>query len=78
MVSRSEKKLKFVAQNYLSLYESLSQEIRIIPANFAQNANMAFYDNIMEQVKDIDIGLVVLNAGILNYGKFLDKKGTDV
>ena len=32
---------------------------------------MGFYDNILEQVKDIDIGLVVLNAGVCNDGLYL-------
>ena len=50
LVSRSENKLKFVVATYLSKYKK--QEIRIVHANFAQNANMAFYDNLLEQVKD--------------------------
>ena len=33
---------------------------------------MAFYDEILEKVKDIDIGLVVLNAGVLHVGYYLN------
>ena len=32
---------------------------------------MAFYDGILEQVKDIDVGLVVINAGVCNDGLYL-------
>ena len=46
---------------------------KIVVANFAHNHNMAFYDNIMAQVADLDIGLAVLNAGIGLGGSFLDK-----
>ena len=42
-------------------------------ADFAGKSNMAFYDEaIMEKVKDLDIGLVVLNAGVANFGYFDD------
>ena len=42
---------------------------KIVIANFSQNHNMAFYDNIMAQVADLDIGLAVLNAGVAHSGK---------
>lgn len=32
---------------------------------------MALYDKILEQVKDLDIGLIVLNAGVSNEGYYL-------
>ena len=41
---------------------------KIVVANFSQNHNMAFYDSIMEQVADLDIGLAVLNAGVSHGG----------
>ena len=34
---------------------------------------MAFYENIMKQVKDLDIGLVVLSAGVCHEG-IIDKQ----
>lgn len=40
-------------------------------ADFSKKHNMAFYDDIMEKVKDLDIGLVILNAGVANFGYFL-------
>ena len=33
---------------------------------------MAFYMNIVEKVKELDIGLVIINAGISNYGNFIN------
>ena len=37
---------------------------------------MAFYENIMAQVADLDIGLAVLNAGVAHGGS--DKTFTDL
>ena len=46
---------------------------KIVVANFSQNHNMAFYDDIMAQVADLDIGLAVLNAGVSTSEKiFID------
>jgi len=33
---------------------------------------MSFYDNIMSQVKDLDIGLVIINAGVAETGAVAD------
>ena len=70
LVSRTESKLKKVVESDLSQFQV---QTRIVTADFSQNANMAFYDAIMEKVSDIDIGLVVLNAGVSHYGYFADK-----
>lgn len=45
-------------------------QTRIVIANFADQSNMVFYDKIMEQVSDLDIGLVVMNAGVANFGYY--------
>mmetsp|Transcript_17949 Transcript_17949/g.24102 ORF Transcript_17949/g.24102 Transcript_17949/m.24102 type:complete len:214 (-) Transcript_17949:390-1031(-) len=65
LVSRSEGKLKGVVENELA---SFGVKTKIVVADFAQNAKMSFYDEIVSQVKDLDIGLVVLNAGVSNSG----------
>ena len=39
---------------------------------------MAFYDAIMDKVSDIDIGVVILNAGVSHYGYFAEKKPTEL
>ena len=69
LVSRTESKLKAVVENDL---KSLKIETRIVVANFVGSNNMAPYENILDQVKDLDIGLVVLNAGVSNESYFLD------
>ena len=48
---------------------------RIVQADFISNSNLNFYRDIMNKVKDLDIGLIVLNAGIMNVGYFDKKSG---
>ena len=62
LVSRNKSKLEAcVAKEFANL----DVKTRIVVADFAGATNMQFYENIMKQVTDIDIGLWVLNAGIL-------------
>ena len=51
-------------------------ETRIVIANFSGSHNMAFYDAIVDQIKDIDVGFVVLNAGVSNSGYFAITEST--
>ena len=39
---------------------------------------MPFYDAIMEKVSDIDIGVVILNAGVSHFGYFADRKPAEL
>ena len=48
-------------------------QTRYVVADFDKNANIAFYDNLMSQVADLDIGLVILNAGVGNGGWFVNE-----
>ena len=68
LVSRTESKLKAVMEGDLAQY---GVQMRYVIADFDKNSNMAFYDNIVSQVQDIDIGLVVVNAGVANHGTFV-------
>ena len=43
---------------------------RIVIANFSGSNKMAFFDAIIDQIKDIDVGLVILNAGVAYTGYF--------
>ena len=45
-------------------------ETRIVVGDFSKNANLSYYNDLMSQVTDIDIGLVVLNAGVGHGGPF--------
>ncbi len=43
---------------------------QIIQADFSNQSNMEYYEKIIKQVDDKDIGLVVLNAGVNTAGKY--------
>ena len=65
LVSRSQTKLESVVAGDLSQF---GIKTRIVVADFSQKTNMAFYSDILRKVSDLDIGLVVVNAGVLNVG----------
>ena len=69
LVSRTESKLQGVVENDLKKFDV---KTRIVVADFSQNANMDFYNDIMRKVEDLDIGLVVLNAGVGTPGLFTE------
>ena len=48
-------------------------QTRYVVADFTGNSNIAFYENLMSQVADLDIGLVIINAGVGNAGWFVDE-----
>ena len=66
LVSRTESKLKAVIEGELSQF---GVQLRYVIADFAQNSKMKYYDRIMSEVQDIDVGLVIVNAGVANVGK---------
>ena len=72
LVSRTESKLQTVVERDL---KELGVQTRIVVANFSGSHNMAFYDAIMAQTADIDIGLVVLNAGVDHLSFFEEAEG---
>ena len=65
LVSRTEMKLKAVVDQEL---KDFNVETRIIVGDFSNNANLTYYNDLMSKVSDLDIGLVVLNAGVANSG----------
>ncbi len=46
---------------------------KVIQADFCGNGNIDFYNKICDQTKDIDLSMLILNAGIMNTGT-LDKR----
>ena len=62
LVSRSKGKMKDVVEEIKR--NAPSVETRIVVADFCTEKNIAFYENIMKKVADLDIGLAVINAGI--------------
>lgn len=69
LVSRSEMKLKAVVDQELRKF---NVETRIVVADFSYNSNLSFYNDLVSKVCDLDIGLVVLNAGVHNTGNFTE------
>ena len=67
LVSRSQDKLESVIAGDLSQF---GVKTRIVVADFSQKTNMEFYNDILCKVSDLDIGLVVVNAGVMNHGGF--------
>ena len=53
-------------------------EVRIVQADFYDNSNLDFYNDIMSKVEDLDIGLIVLNAGIMSTGAVEEIKGEKI
>ena len=43
---------------------------RIVQADFAGNANIKFYENIYKQLEDLDIAMLINNAGVVYPGLF--------
>ena len=43
---------------------------RCVVADFGKLCKYSDYIKVTEQIKDIDIAMVFINAGVLHYGKF--------
>ena len=50
--------------------EKFGVETMIIQADFTDKNNLQFYKDLEQKVEDIDIGLLVLNAGCGTPGQF--------
>ena len=44
-------------------------ETRIVQADFAGNTNLSYYQNIYQQLQDLDIAILVNNAGVARLGR---------
>jgi len=47
-------------------------------ADFCKETSVGFYEQIMKQVEDLNIGLVILNAGIADFAPFIDTSADKV
>jgi 17beta-estradiol 17-dehydrogenase / very-long-chain 3-oxoacyl-CoA reductase len=47
-------------------------EIRVLIADFVNGVDPKFYDNIMEQVKGLDISIIINNVGMSDIEKFTE------
>lgn len=73
MVSRTAKKLEAVAKEIKAINPEC--QTRIVQKDFCGNSNMDFYKKIKEEVSDLDIGFVVICAGLLEIGSFDELDG---
>jgi 17beta-estradiol 17-dehydrogenase / very-long-chain 3-oxoacyl-CoA reductase len=74
LVSRTMSKLQKVEKECRELNPKI--QTRIVQADFAGNANLQFYEAIYKKVEDLDISILINNAGVMYTGRF-DEKGTE-
>ena len=73
LVSRTKSKLE-AAVSELAPYKV---ETRVIVADFSGASNLLFYeDTILRYAKDLDIGLLVLSAGVSGNAPFLSQEAS--
>lgn len=72
LLARNRKKLEDTSDELKKLNPKIN--VQIVQADLAQSQNEEFFDNIYNQVKDLDISVLINNAGIDCYDKFLDLK----
>ena len=74
LVSRTATKLEKVEA--LIKKESPNIKTKIVVADFSGDASLTFYRNLLNVVKDIDISIIIANAGLLNVGDFESSKSS--
>ena len=70
LISRTKSKLEDMRKRILK--ENTKIQVRIVVADFNGHASMDFYHKLRKEIGDIDISLLILNAGVL-YGGLLEK-----
>ncbi len=66
LVSRTLSKLEIVEKQVNTLNPKI--KTKVVQADFA-NTNMEYFENIKNQVKDLDIAVLVVNAGAMTTGR---------
>jgi short-subunit dehydrogenase len=66
LVSRTLSKLQDVEKECKKINPKIST--RIVQADFAGNANVAFYEGIHKKLEDLDIAILINNAGVSYMG----------
>jgi 17beta-estradiol 17-dehydrogenase / very-long-chain 3-oxoacyl-CoA reductase len=72
LVSRTKSKLEAVREKCLEINPNVV--VRIVLADFSGNANPQFYDKLIKEIYEggIDIGLAIINAGVMHNGNLDD------
>lgn len=66
LVSRTKSKLEKVQSDIKKMNTGV--ETKLIVADFSGDASIDFYKNILHQVSDLDVSIVIANAGVLLIG----------
>ena len=69
LISRTESKLEAVKKRALEANSNI--RIKVIVADFSGNSNIDFYRALVSKIREIDMSLLILNAGVL-YGGLLE------
>ena len=70
MVSRNLDKLKSVESSLKTKFSKT--KTRVIQADLSKGDDIKIYERIADQVKDLDVAIVVNNAGVMHTGYFVD------
>lgn len=62
IIARNEEKTKAVAEDVMKKYPNI--KARVVVADFANSAKEGFFENIYEQLKSLDISMIVVNAAL--------------
>ena len=68
LVSRTLSKLQVVEAECKKINPKI--KTRIVQADFAGNATLPFYEGLYKQLDDLDIAILINNAGVMNNGPF--------
>jgi len=70
LLARNQKKLEEAAADIKKVNPKI--DVRIVAADLSKSYQDGFFDEIYNQVKDLDISILINNAGVDCYDKFLD------
>jgi 17beta-estradiol 17-dehydrogenase / very-long-chain 3-oxoacyl-CoA reductase len=76
LVSRSQDKLEESQRELVKIYPDI--QTKVVAADFAADTSPEFYQAIYEQIKDLDISMLINNAGMATFEFFKDIKPEDI
>ena len=68
LIARNLQKLEKVKQEIVQQYKET--EVKIVAADFQKSLDVGFYDKIYEELKGLDVSILVNNVGVGNSGFF--------
>ncbi len=68
LVSRTLSKLQAVETECKKINPKI--KTRVVQADFAGNTTLPFYEGLYKQLDDLDIAILINNAGVMNNGPF--------